>query len=339
MYVLRFPLAFKAAQSGNSWKSREGKKRMHEHVQSVHMEVLPSQRKACPGNKDTETQYSKSSTYELSSWELSKMWTCVSTLECQLLCCTTLLLKVRTWSYRSCPTLCSPMDYSLWGSSVYGVLQARILQWAAMTSSRRSLYCTVHFSSVQSLSRIRLFVTPWIAARQASLSITNSWILSKLMSIESVMSSNHLILCCPLLHLPSIFPRIRVFSNESILGIRWPKYWNFSFSKSVLLMNIQDWFSWGWTGWISLQSKGFSRVFSNTTIQKHQSFDTQLSFPHPYITTRKTIALTGWTSVGKVMSLLFNMLSRLVITFLPRSKRLNFMAEVTICQWFWSPEK
>ena len=214
MYVLRFPLAFKAAQSGNSWKSREGKKRMHEHVQSVHMEVLPSQRKACPGNKDTETQYSKSSTYELSSWELSKMWTCVSTLECQLLCCTTLLLKVRTWSYRSCPTLCSPMDYSLWGSSVYGVLQARILQWAAMTSSRRSLYCTVHFSSVQSLSRIRLFVTPWIAARQASLSITNSWILSKLMSIESVMSSNHLILCCPLLLLPPIPPSIRVFSDE-----------------------------------------------------------------------------------------------------------------------------
>ena len=210
---------------------------------------------------------------------------------------------------------------------------------AYLSMKVRVIVFVSQFSSVQLLSCVGLFVTPWTAARQASLSITNSNSLLRIVSTEPVMPSNHLILCCPLLHLPSIFPRIRVFSNESILGIRWPKYWNFSFSKSVLLMNIQDWFSWGWTGWISLQSKGFSRVFSNTTIQKHQSFDTQLSFPHPYITTRKTIALTGWTSVGKVMSLLFNMLSRLVITFLPRSKRLNFMAEVTICQWFWSPEK
>ena len=97
---------------------------------------------------------------------------------------------------------------------------------------------------------------PWTAAQQASLSITNSWSLLKLMSIESVMPSNHLILCCPLLLQPSIFPSIRVFSNDSVLCIRWPKYWSFISSTSVLPMNIQDRFPLGWTGWISLQSKG-----------------------------------------------------------------------------------
>ena len=132
------------------------------------------------------------------------------------------------------------------------------------------------FSSVQSLSHLRLFVTPWTTARQASLWITNSWSPSKPMSIESVMPSNHLILCHPLLLLPSIFPSIRVFSNESVLCIRWPKYWSFSFNISPL-MNTQDWSTLGWTGWISLQSKGLSRVFSNTTVQKHQFFRTQLS--------------------------------------------------------------
>ena len=131
---------------------------------------------------------------------------------------------------------------------------------------------TVQFSSVQSLSRVRLFATPWIAARQASLSITNSQSLPKLMSIELVMPSNHLILCHPILLAPSIFPNIRVFSNDSVLLIRWPKYCGVSASASVLLMNIQDWFPLGWTGWISLQSKGLSRVFSNTTVQKHQFF-------------------------------------------------------------------
>ena len=131
-------------------------------------------------------------------------------------------------------------------------------------------------SSAQLLSRVRLFVTPWTAAHQASLSITNSWSLLKLMSIESVMPSNHLILCCPLLLPPSVFPSIRVFSNESVLRIRWPKYW-VSTSALALPMNIQDWFPLGRTGWISLQSKGLSRVFSNTTIQKHQFFCTQLS--------------------------------------------------------------
>ena len=123
---------------------------------------------------------------------------------------------------------------------------------------------------VQSLSRVQLFVTPWTAARQTSLSITNSRSLLKLLSTESVMPSNHLILCCPLLLLPSIFPSIRVFSNELVRHIRWPKYWSIGASASVPSVNIPDWFPLGWTSLISLQSKGLSRVFSNTTVQKHQ---------------------------------------------------------------------
>ena len=114
--------------------------------------------------------------------------------------------------------------------------------------------------SVQSLTRVRLFATPWTVAHQASLSFTNSQNLLKLTSIESVMPSNHLILCCPLLHLLSIFPSIRVFSNESVLCIRWPKYWS-SASASVLPMNIQDWFPLGLTNWISMLSKALPRVF------------------------------------------------------------------------------
>ena len=117
--------------------------------------------------------------------------------------------------------------------------------------------------------------TPWTAANQASLSITNSWSLLKLMSIESVMPSNHLILCGPLLLLPSIFP-IRVFPNESVLCIRWSKYWSFSFSISPS-SEYSGLISLGWTGWISMQSKRLSRVFSSTTVQKHQFFSTQLS--------------------------------------------------------------
>ena len=128
---------------------------------------------------------------------------------------------------------------------------------------------------VQSFSRVRLFATPGTAAHQASLSITNCQSPPKPMSIELVMPSNHLILCCPLLLLPSIFPSIRVFSNESALRIRWPKYWSFSFNISPSSEH-QDW-SLGWTGWISLQSKGLSRVFSSTTVQKHQFFCAQLS--------------------------------------------------------------
>ena len=131
------------------------------------------------------------------------------------------------------------------------------------------------FSSDQSLSDVRLFATPWTAAHQANLSITNSQSLFKLMSIELVMPSNHLILCYPLL-LPSIFPSIRVSSSESVLHITWPKYWSIT-SVSVLPMNIHGLFPLELTGLISLQSKGLSRIFSNTTIQKHQFFGAQLS--------------------------------------------------------------
>ena len=125
----------------------------------------------------------------------------------------------------------------------------------------------------QRLSHVQLFATPWTAARRASLSITNSRSMLRFTSIESVMPSNHLILCCPPLLPRSIFPSIRVFSSQSALRIRWPKYWSFSISPSV---NIQDWSPSGRTGWISLQSKGLSRVFSNTTVQKHQLFCAQL---------------------------------------------------------------
>ena len=119
-------------------------------------------------------------------------------------------------------------------------------------------------------------VTPWTAAQQASLSITNSWSLLKFMAIKSVMPCNLLILFCPLLLLPSIFPSIRVFSNESVLHIRWPQYWSFSFSISAS-NQYSGLIPLGLTGLISLQSKGLSRVFSTTTVQKHQFFCTQLS--------------------------------------------------------------
>ena len=129
----------------------------------------------------------------------------------------------------------------------------------------------------QLLIRVRLFATPWIAACQASLSITNSWSSLKLTSIESVMPSSHLILCCPILLLPPIPPSIRGFSNESTLRMRWPKYWSLSFSI-IPSKNTQGWSPSEWTGWISLQSKGLSRVFSNTnTVQKHQFFGVQPS--------------------------------------------------------------
>ena len=178
--------------------------------------------------------------------------------------------------------------------------------------------------SVQSLSHVQLFRTPWTTACQASLSITNSWSLLKLTFVESAMPYNHLIACRPLHLLPSIFPSVRVFFNESVPH-KGTKYWRLA-SASVLPMNIQDWFLLGWICWISLQSKRLSRVFSNTTVQKHQFFGAQLSsqvqLSHKHMTTGKTTALTRWIFVVKVMSLLFNMLSRLVITFLPRSKRL-----------------
>ena len=162
-------------------------------------------------------------------------------------------------------------------------------------------------SSVQLLSHVQFFVTPWTAARQASLSITNFWSLLKLMSIELVMPSNHLILCRPLRLLPSIFPSIRVFSNESALHIRWPKYWNFSFNISPFNQH---------SGLISFRMDWLALLAVHRTLksllQHHSSkasilwrsafFIVQLS--HPYTTTGKTIVLTRWTFPGKVMSLL-----------------------------------
>jgi len=151
-----------------------------------------------------------------------------------------------------------------------------ILEFNPFTLKVITVSKRLQFSSVQSLSHVWLFATPWIAAHQASLSITNSRSPPKPMCIKSVMPSSHLILCRPLLLLPPIPPSIRVFSNESALCMRWPKYWSFSFSISPS-KNTQDWSPLGWTGWISLQAKGLSRVFSNTTVQKHQFFDAQLS--------------------------------------------------------------
>ena len=176
--------------------------------------------------------------------------------------------------------------------------------------------------SDQLLSCVQLFVTPWTAAGQASLSITNSWSLLKLMSTELVIASNHLMLCHSLLLPPLIFPSIRVFSSESFLHIRRPKCWSFSFSTSSeysgLIPLRMNWFD-------LFQCKGLSRVSqhhsSKASILWHSAFFiVQLS--HPYKTTGKTIALTRHTFVGKVMSLLFNMLSRLVITFHPTRKHL-----------------
>ena len=195
------------------------------------------------------------------------------------------------------------------------------------------LLLLVQFSSVQSLSHVQLFVTPWIAACQASLSITNSWSLLKLMPIESVMPSSHLILCHPLLLLPPIPPSIRVFSNESALPFRWPKHWSFSFSISPSnehpgLVS----FRMDWLDHLAVQGTLKSLLqhhSSKASIIRNSAFFTvQLS--HPYTTTGKTIALTIRIFVGEVMSLLFNMLSRLVITFLPRSKYL-------LISWLQSP--
>ena len=181
----------------------------------------------------------------------------------------------------------------------------------------------VQFSSVQSLSHVRLFVTPWTAARQASLSITNSQSPPKLLSIESVMPSSHLILCHLLLLLPPISPSIRVFSNESTLCIRWPKYWSFSFNISpsnehpALISFRMDCLDL-----LAVQGtlKSLLQYHSSkaSILQRSAFFMVQLS--HPYMTIGKIVALTRWTFVGRVMSLLLNMLSRLVITFLPSCK-------------------
>ena len=189
------------------------------------------------------------------------------------------------------------------------------------------------FSSLQSLNRVWLFATPWITARQASLSITNTRSSLRLTSIKSVMPSSHLILCHPLLLLPPIPPSIRIFSSELALHIRWPKCWSFSFNispsneHSGLISFRMDWLDL-----LAVQGAIKSLLQHHSSkasiLQCSAFFTVQLS--HPYMTTGKTIALTKHTFVGKVMSLLFNMLSRLVITFLPRSKRL-------LISWLQSP--
>ena len=177
---------------------------------------------------------------------------------------------------------------------------------------------------VQLLGCVQYFLTPWTAARQASLSFTISWSLLKLMSIESVKPSNHLILCCPLLLLPTIFPSIRVFSNElSALRIRQPKYQSFSFSISPsneysgLIFFRIDWFELlAVQG--TLESLLQHHNLKTSILQCSAFFMIWLS--HPYMTTGKTIALTRWTFVGKVMPLLFNRLFMFIIAFLPSSK-------------------
>ena len=174
-------------------------------------------------------------------------------------------------------------------------------------------------SSVQLLSPVWLFATSWTAAGQASLSFTNSWGLL----IESVMPSKYLIICHPLLLPPSIFPSTRVFANESVLCIRWPKYWSFSFSISPSNEHLGlISFRMDWLDLLAVQGTLKSLLQHHSSrasiLQSSAFFTVQLS--QPYTTTGKTIALTRWTFVRKVMSLLFHMLSRLVIAFLPRSK-------------------
>ena len=183
------------------------------------------------------------------------------------------------------------------------------------------------------MSRVQLFATPWTAARQASLSITNSQSLLKLMSIESVIPSNHLILCRPPLLLPSNFPSIGVFSDELVLCIRWPQYWSFSFSISPsnehpgLISFRMDWLDL-----LAVQGtfKSLLQHHSSKASILQASVFIIVPLSHSYMTAGKTIAMTRWTFVGKVMSLLFNMLSRLIITFLSRIKHL-------LISWLQSP--
>ena len=218
----------------------------------------------------------------------------------------------------------------LWGSSCQVTWQR---QWVWVEYRKNRTSKSIYLSSVQLLSHVRLFVTLWTAAHQASLSITNPQSLLILMSIESVMPSSHLILCHPLLLLPSLFLRIRVFFNESVLPTRWPKYWSFSFSISPsneysgLISFRMDWLDL-----LAVQGtlKGLLQHHSSkaSILWRSAFFIVQLS--HPYMTTGKAIVLTSQTIVGKVMSMLFNMLSRLVITLLSRSKHL-------LISWLQSP--
>ena len=203
--------------------------------------------------------------------------------------------------------------------------------WENLTS-----ICQVmRLSLAQSLSRVRLFATPWTAAGQTFLFINNSRSLLKLMSIELMMPSNHLILSWFLLLPSSIFPSIRVFSNEAALHIRWPMYWSFSFSISpstkyseliAFRMDLLDLLAVQGTLKILLQHQSSKA----SILRRSAFFIVQLS--HPYMTTGKTTALTRWSFAGKVMSLLYNMLSGLVKSFPREQESFNFMAAVTICR-------
>ena len=191
---------------------------------------------------------------------------------------------------------------------------------------------------VQLPCRLRLFPTLWTSTSQASVYFI-SQILLQLMSIESVMPSKHLTLCHPRLSLPSIFPRIKVFFNESALLIRKPKFWNFSISPSNEHSGLIS-FSIDWFDLLAVQGtlKSLLQHHSSksSNLQHSAFFMVQLS--HPYLTTGKTIALPNQIFIGKVMSLLFNMLSRFTIVFLSRSNSLNFMAAVTVCNDFGAQE-
>ena len=215
--------------------------------------------------------------------------------------------------------------------------RARVLQLEGSPTPHLEMptetQCSPPLSPVQPLSHVWLFATPWTAAHQLSSSFTISQSLLKLISIESVMPSSHLILCRPLLLPPSIFPSINVFSNESVLHIRWPKYWSFSFSispsneHSGLISCRMDWLYL-----LAIQGtlKSLLQHHSSKASTRWQSVFCRVQLLHPYMTTGKTIALTIWTFVAKLMCLLFNMLSRLVIAFLPRSKHLSI-------SWLHSP--
>ena len=207
--------------------------------------------------------------------------------------------------------------------SILGLCPLNASSSLSSTSQLWQSRIVFQFSSVQSLSRVQLFATPWIAARQASLSITISRSSLRLTSIKLVMPSSHLILCRPLLLLPPIPPSITVFSNESTLHMRWPKYWIFSFSiipseeiPGLISLRMD------WLDLLAVQGtlKSLLQYHSSkaSILQCSAFFTVQLS--HPYMTTGKIIALTKQTFVGKVMSLFFNMLSRLDIAFIPRSK-------------------
>ena len=226
-----------------------------------------------------------------------------------------------------CLTLCEPMDCSSPGFSVHRILQAGILEWVAIPFSRGSYKPTIEptslvspalagvfftssatvkptfscFSSVQSLSRVRLFATPWTAAHQASLSITNSWSLLKLTSIKFMMPFNYLILCCSLLLWPSNFPSIGVFSNKPLLHIRWSKYWSFSFCISPSIEYSLISFRMDWLDLLAVQGTLKSLLHhhsSKASILQHRAFF-MVQLSHPYMTTGKTTVLTRQAFVRK----------------------------------------